>query len=206
MPWGTRANGMFSSLPVGTLEGREVGGPDGEGGRWKGLSLGVVFFCSRCTTAPAPELCRNPSTAPLPTSSPTPRPRGSCPVGQESLSCGSNHGAVISVGKSLRKSSWYRRERTACSVPPRRTTPPSAQRGARVAAGSGGGLCCISLCRDSPAAGQGREGILRAREVPCEAGRFQQLPSLSRARRVFPRTLEKGSRRAPLRCAVSMLV
>lgn len=123
--------------------------------------LAWFFFCSRCTTAPAPELCRNPSTAPLPTSSATPRPRGSCPVGQESLSCGSNHGAVISVGKSLRKSSWYRRERTACSVPPRRTTPPSAQRGARAAAGSGGG------CAASPRAGTAQ---LRGRDVRASSG------------------------------------
>lgn len=102
------------------------------------VCLSVWFFLlfslrnSPCSCA----RCRNPSTAPLPSSSSaTPRPRGSCPVGQESRSCGSNHGAVISVGKSLRNCSWYRHH--ACSVPPRCTTPPSTRR-ARVAAGSGG--------------------------------------------------------------------
>lgn len=135
-PWGSRANGMFSSLSIATLEGREVEGTDGEGGRWQGLSLCVFFLFSLHNSPCSCALCRNPSTAPLPTSSSvTPRPRGSCPVGQESRSCGSNHGAVISVGKSLRNCSWYRHH--ACSVPPRCTTPPSTRR-ARVAAGSGG--------------------------------------------------------------------
>lgn len=49
-------------------------------------------------------------------------------TGITELLCGSNHGAVVSRGKSLRKSSCYQQEQNACSAPLLCTTLLSAQR------------------------------------------------------------------------------
>lgn len=168
------------------------------------VCLFACFFCSHCTTAPAPALCV--VTLPPPHFPPPPLlpPGRGGPVPWDR-----NHGVVGQItGQS---SPWG----SPCEIARGTgTTPAPSRLGARRLRPRGergwlwalGGLGCTSPCQNSPAAGQGHQGTLRAREVPSGAGRFQQVPSHSRARCLFPRALEKGSWRAPLSFAVSVLV